>query len=369
MLLVETDPVSGAEIHQLTTGPLPADDIYGEQPYSPPDSSCVTVCDFNADGKIAGLRLLGLPDGAVRATLPTAVRFPAFHAWGEYLYYQELVGPRLLLRRCRYATGQVEDVLALPEQGGKFSYGTVSPDHRWYAVSVHYPDKTSEVRLYDVTRGGERVLVRSTGQLYKHEQFSRDGQNRVLIQANAADVSVVNLGWMAVDGEGVDWFAVDAPPLVPIGRWPGGARHTPRCTGHETWVGPTASVFCSTGGDKARGTNIWTVAVGAQAPTAVPSAGRGFGHVSVSACGRYWLGDAIGEPDIPIYVGSFASGSCARLLASRTKHDGKQWTHTHPYLTADNRWLVFNSSRSGSPQVHVATVPPAFLAALDRASA
>ena len=51
-------------------------------------------------------------------------------------------------------------------------------------------------------------------------------------------------------------------------------------------------------------------------------------------------------------------------MFSRTVIDGKQWSHTHPYLTADNRWLIFNSTRSGHAQVYGARVPKEFLRSL-----
>ena len=63
-------------------------------------------------------------------------------------------------------------------------------------------------------------------------------------------------------------------------------------------------------------------------------------------------------------VGSLKSGRHRRLIFSRTKYDGNQWAHTHPYLTADNRWLIFNSTRSGHAQVYGAVVPEGFLESL-----
>jgi len=86
-----------------------------------------------------------------------------------------------------------------------------------------------------------------------------------------------------------------------------------------------------------------------------------FAHVSVSRCGRFWLGDAMGEGDVPIHIGSLKSGAHRRAVFSRTKHDGKQWSHTHPYLTADNRWLIFNSTRTGRAQVYGARLAQGFL--------
>ena len=364
MVLVETDSENGTLIYQLADDPRPADNIYGEQPYSSPDGNRVAIrhyADGDADG---GLSILDIEDGALHPVLTQAPRFPAFHAWGARLYYQEQVGDALVLKRCDYQSLRKEDVLALPEQDARFSYGTVSPDERFYAVSVHPGDGSSRLVLFDLADGSRRVLAESSSQNFKHEQFSSDGRNRILIQANSADVSVVNLGIVSIDDGSIDWLPVDAPPLIPIGRWPGGQRHTPRCTGHEAWIGRTDRVFLSTAPDEERRANIWSAASTDSSPTPVYKGSHRFGHVSVSRCGSFWIADSPGAETVPIYAGSLTSGACRRLVHSRTSHDGKQWSHTHPYLTADSRWLIFTSNRSGRPQVYGARVPEGFLSGL-----
>jgi len=348
---VETDPESGAEIHQLTEEDRPADNIYGEQPYTSPDGGRIAVRHYPAGDADGGLSVLDLEDGSLHPVLVKMPRFPAFHAWGDYLYYQEAEGDALLLKRCHYRTLRKETVIALPTEEGRFSYGTVSGDHRFYAASVHREDKSCQVLLVDLADGSRRTLADTDYWHFKHEQFSLDGRNRVLIQANSPDVREVRLGTMEVGGEGVAWLAADRP-------------HTPRPTGHEAWVGRSSRVFFSTAFDESRGTNAWTAGVGDPAPAVACRTPTHFGHVSVSRCGRFWVADATGEEGIPLYVGSLASGVCRRLVYSRTAHDGEQWSHTHPYLTADTRWLIFTSNRSGPPQVYGARVPEAFLESL-----
>ena len=41
-----------------------------------------------------------------------------------------------------------------------------------------------------------------------------------------------------------------------------------------------------------------------------------------------------------------------------------EFVPTHPYLTADNRWLIFTSTRSRHSQVHGARIEEGFLAGL-----
>lgn len=363
MKLVETDSDTGVEIYQLTDGQRPCDNIYGEQPFSSADGSRISVRHY-AEGELeGGLSILNLEDGSLHPILDTAPRFPAFHPWSRYLYNQVEEAGRIVLKRWDFQTLESEDVFVLPETENKFSYGTVSQDHRYYAISIRRPDKSSYVLRIDLSEGDQRVLADSTSQYYKHEQFSLDGKNRILIQANAQDVSVVNLGVLEVDREGFDWLPVDREPTVPNAKdhWPEGGPYTPRCTGHESWIGQSDRVFLSTGYDEGRQSNLWSASSNDNAPTVVCRSSLLFSHVSVSRCGRYWIGDAVKDEHIPLYIGSFESGKCKRLINSRTEHDGQQWSHTHPYFTSDNRWLIFTSNRAGRPQVHGAKVPGGFL--------
>jgi len=345
---IETDPDSGAQIYLLGADDRPADNIYGEQPYSDPSGRRIAVRYYSTEEQPGGISIVDLYDGSRHEVLRGKPPFPAFHAWGEYLYYNEPVDEQLMLRRCHYLTLEVEDVAVLPPDRGRYSYGTVSPDHRYYAVAVRPEgDTRSQVHLLDLQTGGWSVLLDMEGYHAKHEQFSRDGRNRVLIQLNQMpDVEQVLLGEIEVSGE-MQLFPADRP-------------HTPRPTGHEAWVGATDRIFFSTGRDPDGAGNVWTARVGDAGPQLVCSGDLRFGHVSVSACGRYWIGDT-GEEGVPIYIGSFESGRCRRAVFSRTVYDGKQWAHAHPYLTADNRWLIFAARRDERPQVYGARLQEGWL--------
>lgn len=346
---VETDPDSGAQIFQLTDDERPTDDIYGEQPYSSREGNRIAVEHAASGKREGGISILDLTDGSLHPVVTRKPRFPAFHAWGDHLYYQETIGDKLVLRRCRYQTLTKEDVAPLPKMEGRFSYGTVSQDQRYYAVSFHPEGGGSQVLLFDLKTGEQRTLVQRPEYLFKHEQFSLDGRNRVLIQANKMPaVKEVHLGALEVDREGIQWFPADRP-------------HTPRPTGHEAWVGNSGRILFSTASDKDSASNLWTAALGDAAPALVSQTPTRFGHVSASRCGRFWIGDTTSERDVPIHIGSLKGGRHRRLVSSRTVHDGKQWSHTHPYLTADNRWLIFNSTRSGLAQVYGARLAAGFL--------
>jgi hypothetical protein len=343
---VEVDAESGAQVYLLGADERPADNIYGEQPYSDPAGRRIAIRYYPDGDRPGGISIFDLYDGSRHDVLTENPLFPPFHAWGEYFYFRQRGEGGQMLRRCRYlAPDEVEDVALLPPERGGYSYGTVSQDHRWYAVAVRAEGaEGSRVDLLDIETGEWRVLLDMEGYHAKHEQFSRDGRNRVLIQLNKLpDVEEVLLGEIDLEGE---------MQLFPADR-----EHTLRPTGHETWIGDTGAIFFSTRADPETGVNLYTGAVGDGGPTPVPGPGTRVGHVAVSDCGRYWIGDT-GEEGVPIYIGSFESGRCKRAVFSRTVYDGKQWAHAHPYLTADNRWLIFAARRDGGhPQVYGARLP------------
>ena len=358
MPYLETDSQSGAALYQLTDDPRPADNIYGEQPYSSPEGNRVAVRFYPADQQDGELAVLDLESGELQPIIPGKPRFPAFHGWGPHLYNQEKVDGKLLLRRWSWQTLKREDVVELPQVEGSFSYGTVSPDGTHYAVSIVRPDGTRAVLHVASATGDCRLLADARdidhpggeGRAYhfKHEQFSSDGANRVLIQANVIpEVQEVHLGTLEPGSLGMKRLACDRPL-------------TPRPTGHEAWIGTTSRIFFSTAYDQEKQTNLFTVGVGDSHPEVVVETEKRFGHVSVSRCGSYWIADATAEEGVPIYAGRLGSGRMKRLVVSQTVHDGQQWSHTHPYLTADNRWLIFTSTRAGRPQVFGAQIPAVF---------
>ena len=348
---LETDPETGVQVYCLGADERPADDIYGEQPYGDATGRRIVIRYFKKETRPSGLSVIDLTDGARHDILEGATPFPAFHAWGAEMWWNQKVDGKLLLRRCSFDTLQVQDVCPLPAEMGSFSYGTVSPDNRYYAVSVTPPaGPPARVHVLDLQTGVWSLLLDKPGYHAKHEQFSRDGRNRVLIQLNQyPEVKQVLLGELEIGGE-AKMFPADQP-------------HPPRPTGHEAWIGDTARIFFSCGFASDKDGAIWTSQVGDTAAKAVAPGNMRFGHVSVSRDGKYWIADTGGE-GVPIYIGSFASGAYKRAVCSRSVVTKDQSSHTHPYLTADNRWLIFNSTRDGHAQVYGARLADGWLNAL-----
>lgn len=344
---LDADSESKAEIYRLGADPRPADNIYGEQPYGDASGTRIAVRYYSTDAHPGGINILDLEDGTNQEILSGSPPFPAFHGWGEWLYYAETVDGVKMLRRCNYQTLAVENVAELPEDRGLYSYGTVSRDHRYYAVAVRpLEGGPANVHLLDIAENSWSVLLDKPGYHAKHEQFSSDGRNRVLIQLNQEpDIKMVLLSELEIGG-GETRFPADQP-------------YTLRPTGHEAWIGTTSEILFSTAMDDTTPGNLWRGKVGDASPTLVYE-GKRFNHVSVSKDGRYWIGDT-SEEGVPIYIGNFETGEARRAVFSRTESDGKQWSHTHPYLTADNKWLIFGARRDGHPQVYGAKLKEGWL--------
>jgi hypothetical protein len=94
-------------------------------------------------------------------------------------------------------------------------------------------------------------------------------------------------------------------------------------------------------------------------------------HVSVSRCGRYFVADAHKggifregrlQP-VALVVGDLQTRKYRVLVDdTRASGGGNHCTHTHPYMTADNRYVIYNSDLyTGIPQVFAARLPDDFL--------
>lgn len=90
----------------------------------------------------------------------------------------------------------------------------------------------------------------------------------------------------------------------------------------------------------------------------------GFGHVSASKNGEYFIADAWNVPGKPIIIGSIETGCYVTLCNPGASGRTPQYTHPHAYMTGDNKWVIHNSDRTGIPQIYVARVPEGLLDSL-----
>jgi hypothetical protein len=94
------------------------------------------------------------------------------------------------------------------------------------------------------------------------------------------------------------------------------------------------------------------------------AAGTTLIHIGSTPCGKYFYGDRIARDFI--VIGSAATGKTV-IVHDDPADPGPsrclfgQLSHPHAYLSPDFKWMVFNSDRTGRPQVYAANIPPVLL--------
>jgi hypothetical protein len=243
---------------------------------------------------------------------------------------------------------------------------SVSPDHR-YCVGIYIPrPKQCQVVRLDFKEGDWQVIHENEDIINPHLQFEPSRGEDILVQHNRGglvdeDGNIVRL----VGEEGATLYVIDRDggnyrPL-PVGK-----PYTNPVTGHECWIGDTGEILltiASSTEEALREGNLLAARPGAERARTVAKGYR-FVHISASKDGAFFVGDARNVPGIPIVIGSIETGRCTVLCISGASGGTPQYSHAHPYLTGDNRWVVFNSDRTGVPQVYVASVSEELLASL-----
>jgi len=271
------------------------------------------------------------------------------------------------LVKLNLATGETEVVCSFREPIRPRSLGTVSPDGRFYAYGVTTDDKFKEfgIELVDLKSGTREVIDRDPYILNPHPQFEPSGGKQIMVQHNRGGQIDENGKLIRLVGEeGATLYLLDIASgkrtTLQVGK-----PYTTPATGHESWIGNTREILLtvSASGDYApeKG-NLLGVRAGE--PARVLSKGYRFSHVGTSVCGRFFSCDD--SPSGDVVIGSVKTGKNAVVCHSGSSFGHAQNTHPHPYLTPDLRWVIFNSDRSGLPQIHAATVPDGMIEELER---
>jgi WD40 repeat protein len=267
-------------------------------------------------------------------------------------------------------TGEITKVKRLYKDKGFIkarSYGTVSPDHKYYACGVVVDPKYREfgVELIDLETGECSIIDTGPDICNTHVQFEPSEGKKILVQHNrGAQIDENGKTIRLVGDEGgtlylLDIYSGKRTPLLA------GHPYTSHITGHEAWIGNTKQILFSVhaAGDYApeKG-NLLAVAEGK--PAWVIAKDHSYMHVSASLCGNYFCCD---EPETgDIILGNVKTGKNIVLCHSKSSFRRPQNTHAHPYLSPDLKWVIFNSDRSGIPQIHVARVPDEIIQELNR---
>lgn len=362
------DPLSGAVVTQLTSEPVTSHNIYCEQRYTSADgariaiarkpfgkSQEVWVCDLEDRPQLT-LGAVGIPLGA--------------NADRNAIYYHDRVeGAERLMRLDlkTLGTSLLHVFDGEVQTGGYVSpdapKGALSPDERWY-VGGPFPvrDNIYALRRVDLADGTERTLCEVADMFNPHMQFDPSGSGRVLVQVNRGG----SPRWKR-DGRGlmgplgstlilVDARSGDVTPL------PVGLPDTGRLSGHLCWIGQSGRILFTGApgvtGPLATGRGVYVLTPGdAKARQIV--ADEPFNHIAASEDGRFFVVD--NWKTQRVCIGSIATGRFHEFCDSHTRQGNPQHTHAHPYLTPEQKYVIFNSCATGIAQVYAARVPDGFL--------
>ena len=359
-------PPFGARLTRLTSAPVISDNIYGEQPRCTPDSTRIAfhrhlpgtpselwIADFarNRIGRI-GNRYSG---GWTATPKYTGLLYILSDKEGE----KRLVCVDLatLEEKPVCAFGDVPPLRSTcVTHDGRYCFGMRSQGpHQYDIIRVDLGDGSWK-SIYadpDICNPHLQTCPRTGDLLVQHNrgcEFDADGQVLRLVGDQGATLFVI-------DREG------DSYRQLPVGKpysdWP--------ATGHECWIGETGWVAYSESQPHdvaVRSGNFLAARPGDDRARPLTT-GYYFNHISVSACGRYFIGDATNLEGVPLVVGSVTTGCSAILCRTETTPASPQWIHAHPYFTTDGKSAIFNSDRSGVPQIYRIEIPDGLLEGLD----
>jgi len=123
--------------------------------------------------------------------------------------------------------------------------------------------------------------------------------------------------------------------------------------GHEAWLGPTGKIYSALRNEQ-RG--IMVAAPGDLKPVLLVPGPPNFWHPGCDPAGK-WIVSDTSWPDDGLQLICVDTGRMCRLARSESQYGHAQWSHPHPCVSPDARYVLFNSTRTGIPHVYVATIP------------
>ncbi len=360
-------------VEQLTSQPVTSYNISQEKRHTTADGGRVAitrtpfgqpieiwVCDMR-NYKVAKAAV-GIPQGC--------------NAPKNAVYYRQDGDPLGRMMRLDLTDLSSREMFRLP--GGLApATGAISFDEQWYIGGpIHVKDNIFSLCKAHIPTGKVETLCEIQDMSNPHLQFEPMGGTLSIVQINRTGPANAHPSYPNVPGRiGSTLSVVDVVTgqLTPL---PAGRPHTPLISGHECWVGATGEIIFSAAQYNVSPSSfvtygkppeaekgmplaaIWGVRPG-DAKARVVAQGKLFNHIGASDDGRFFIGDD--HVTGAIYIGSMTTGRYLRLCESHTRQGQCQYSHVHPYLTPDNRHVVFNSIVTGIGQVYAARVPDGFL--------
>lgn len=369
---------SGAQVFQLTSAPVIHSNIYCEVPYVDPSSRYVIFLILHEtyapepEAEVWRADLQHPRHWLTNVVAGVTNRGIAVSPDQRYFYCVRPQGDETFdVLRIEIATLEQRSTRFESLGGGPRTLASVSTDNKTYIYSTYLGNKRFGIMRLDLETGEHGVIYeRGADMCNAHPQIDPLGGRDIMIQHNrGAEIDDEGRMLKPFGDIGKTLFLIDIEGdnfrELPIGK-----PYTWAVQGHECWAGKSGQMLFTThpmpgDGDreeaKRRG-NIMTYRPGEEAARVV---GRGFyfDHPNVSRDGRFYVADC--PEGSLVVVGSIRSGRSQVLCEAGTSFGAAQYTHAHPYFTPDNRWVIFNSDRTGIPQVFAAWIPDGLLEELE----
>jgi hypothetical protein len=352
------EAASGSKIVQLTSQPVISMNVHMEQRFASADGRRIAIerQPFGRPpelwvGDLNTSRLYRIDEGkAVTASFSS-----------NAIYYLT-PSPQARLRRLNLADLSASEIMAIPDNPAPRKFA-ISADERWLVVGPFVArDNLFRLDLIELPNGKRTKLCELADISNPHPQFDPGNPGRLLVQINRGSKYSSTAGLTRLSGPLGATLCLVAVPSGEVTSLPVGRPATSAISGHSTWAGRSGRlVFTTAPGvheSLLPGTGVYRLTPGAAEPVQIVS-GQPFNHLAVSDDGRFFIVDDYRTQTI--HIGSVKTGRVLKLCDSRTRQGRPQYTHAHPYLTPDNRHVIFNSNVTGVAQVYAATVPAAFL--------
>lgn len=355
---------------QLTSGSFISHNIYCEERMTSADGKTIGILRSLSPDPLA-IKQLWVCDLTTRKTALISDRVKheiTSNIFSDDLYYIEAISPlKNILMKFNMAKLTTQAVFDFEDRTPP-RIATISHDGRYYVCGpVHIKGAIFGLFSIDFKKGSFDIIHEKIDICNPHLQFEPTKSEYLLIQQNRGcefddNGNVLRMtGDMGATVYGLDFHSGKSIPL-PVGK-----PYTSPLTGYECWISNSTDILITTMDvytphNNPLGGNIYKVSLSDKKATLL-SSGLAFNHISSSSDGRFFVADDFRSGHI--FIGSIKSGKHYAVCDPETVIGRPQYAHPHPYMTADNRYIVYNSIKSGMAQVYVAAIPNGLLDSLE----
>lgn len=370
---------SEIEIQQITSEPVTSTNIYCEQRYTNKDGYRFAIArhPFGQPTEIwvCDLRSFKICKAVVGDPLGSIYQKNALY----YLTEKDDTTRLMCLNIDDMETEEVFDFnKEKPSIKNIIRKGAVTPDQRYFiGAPYHVRDNIYSIKRFDLHTGKVEQICEIEDFINPHLQFGAHPR-KLLIQINpGGEIGSISGERLPRSGPNGSTLAICDVETGELTRLPIGEPHTALISGHLSWVGDKEEIFFSTVNNLNRDDSSpyvkREIIDGKEVKTAITlytmdlaeKVARpiyydvAFNHVSVSSNGKYFIAD--GHKVRSIFIGRFDTGNIVKFCDANTRQGGPQSTHVHPYMTPDEKFIIFVSNVTGCSQVYAAKVPEGFL--------